>query len=185
MNLINYVQYQLQAKNMKKTTGLLRLPTVLFAFFLIVSVLLSGCATTVSDCDPAVRKNTLATASCIFSDNGYKARQISLEASLAEEKSLAESQRQIYALLKLERSGVSKSLSRTRAQYKKLTKTLNDLIAQISKNSQGNKAIQQKIDTLKNKMSTLDNSTSSAQKKLALSALYAEVDSLKKELGYQ
>ncbi len=169
---------------MKKTTGLLPLPTVLLVFF-SVSVLLSGCATTESECDPAVRKNTLATASCIFSNRGYKARQISLEASLAEEKSIAESQKQIYALLKLERSGVSKNLSSTRAQYKKLNKTLNDLIAQISKNSQGNKAIQQKIDQLKNKMSTLDNTTSSAQKKLALSSLYAEIDSLKKELGYQ
>lgn len=166
---------------MKKTNSLLALPAVLFAFF---SVLLSGCATTVSECDPAVRKNTLKTAGCIFSGN-YKTRQISLEASLAEEKSIAESQRQIYALLDVERSGVSKNLSSTRAQYKKLNETLNNLIAQISDNSQGNIAIQQKIDKLKNKMSTLDNTTSSSQKKLALSSLYAEIDSLKKELGYQ
>lgn len=181
MNLINYAQYQLQGKNMKKTNGFLMLFSVLFVLF---SVLLSGCATTVSECDPAVRKNTLTTAGCIFSGN-YKTRQISLEASLAEEKSIAESQKQIYALLDVERSGVSKSLSSTKAQYKQLNETLNKLIAQISKNSQGNVAIQQKIDMLKSKMSTLDNTTSSSQKKLALSSLYAEVDSLKKELGYQ
>jgi len=175
MNLINCAQYQLQGNSMKKINGLIGLMTI---------SLLSGCATTVSECDPAIKKNTFATAGCIFSGS-YSARQISLEAALEEEKTITESLQQIYALLEVERGGVSKSLTSTRKQYKELNATLNNLIAQISANSQGNIAIQQKIDDLKNKMAMLDNTTSSSQKKLALSSLYTEVDNLKKELGYQ
>jgi septal ring factor EnvC (AmiA/AmiB activator) len=150
---------------------------------LIIISLLSGCATTVSECDPAIKQNTATTVGCIFSGN-YKARQISLEAALEEEKAITESLQQIYALLDAERTGISRNLASTRDQYKKLNTTLNNLISQISKNSQGNIAIQQQIDDLKNKMTVLNNTTSSSQKKLALSALYTEVDNLKKELGY-
>ena len=158
-------------------------PGLLLTLSALIS-LLSGCATTVAECDPALKKDTLKTMGCAFSGN-YNARQISLEAALEEEKAISESLQQIYALLKTERSGVSENLASSKAQYKKLNATLNNLIAQISKNSQGNVAIQQKIDNLKSKMSSLDSTTSSAQRKLVLSSLYAEVEKLNKELGYQ
>ncbi len=151
--------------------------------FLLGFILLTGCATTTQQCDPSARKNTAVTLSCIFSGH-YKSRQISLEAALEEEKSITESLTQINALLDDERSGVSRSLATTKAQYSKLNKTLQKLIAQISANSQGNAAIQQKIDELNDKLAMVNESDGSLEKKLALKSLSTEVENLKQELGY-
>ncbi len=107
-----------------------------------------------------------------------------MEAALAEERALTESLRQIYALLEDEQRGVAGNLGATRSRYKQLNGTLNNLISQVSANTQGNAALQQKIDNLKSKLSYVNNSTSNAQKQLALNSLYTEVENLKKELGY-
>lgn len=143
----------------------------------------SGCATTASDCDPAVRKNTVTTASCILGGH-YDTRQLSKEAELKEQTIISESLRQIYTLLEAEQRGVARDFVTTRSQYKQLNATLNSLIAQINANSQGNQALQQKIEDLKKKQSYVNNSTSNTQKQLALDALHTEVESLKNELGY-
>lgn len=147
------------------------------------AILFSGCATTASDCDPAVRKNTVTTASCIFGGH-YETRQLSKEAELKEQTIISESLRQIYALLEAEQRGVARDFATTRNQYKQLNATLNSLIAQISVNSQGNQALQQKIEDLKEKQLYVNSSTSNTQKQVALDSLYTEVESLKNELGY-
>ena len=147
------------------------------------AILFSGCATTASDCDPAVRQNTVTTASCILGGY-YETRQLSKEAELKEQTIISESLRQIYALLEAEQSGVARDLATTRNQYKQLNTTLNRLIAQISENSQENQVLQQKIEDLKDKQSYVNSSTSNAQKQVALDSLYSEVERLKNELGY-
>ncbi len=147
------------------------------------AILFSGCATTASDCDPAVRKNTVTTASCIFGGH-YETRQLSKEAELKEQTIISESLRQIYDLLEAEQRGVARDFATTRNQYKQLNATLNSLIAQINANSQGNQALQQKIEDLKEKQLYVNSSTSNTQKQVALDSLYTEVESLKNELGY-
>ena len=153
------------------------------AFTIIAIFLISGCATTASECDPAVRMNTVTTASCILGGH-YQARQLSKEAELREQTIISDSLRQIYALLEAEQRSVASSLVTTQNQYKQLNTTLNNLIAQINENSEGNLALQQKIDDLKKKQSYVNSSTSNAQKQLALDSLYSEVESLRNELGY-
>jgi chromosome segregation ATPase len=147
------------------------------------AILFSGCATTASECDPAVRKNMVTTASCIFGDH-YQTRQLSKEAELKEQTIISESLRQIYTLLEEQQRGVVGNLTTTRNQYKQLNTTLNSLIAQISVNSQGNQALQQKIEDLKKKQSYVNSSTSNTQKQHALDSLYTEVENLRGELGY-
>ena len=147
------------------------------------AILFSGCATTASDCDPAVRKNAVTTASCILGDH-YQTRQLSKEAELKEQTIISESLRQIYTLLEAEQLGVARNLAATRNQYKQLNTTLNSLIAQISINRQGNQELQQKIEDLKKKQSYVNSSSSNTQKQVALDSLYSEVESLKNELGY-
>ncbi len=63
-------------------------------FIIIVVLLISGCATTASECDPAVRMNTVTTASCILGGH-YESRQLSKEAELREQTIISESLRQI------------------------------------------------------------------------------------------
>lgn len=174
MNWISYVQFQLRVNSMMKKIALILFSTTL---------LIAGCATTPSECNPAVRKDTLSTASCIFGGH-YKARQLSKEAELREQQAILESSRQIYALLEMEQRGVAGNLVETQKQYKQLNVTLNNLITQISTNSQGNTAIQQKIDQLKKNMTYMNSATSNAQKQLALDSLHIEMENLKKELGY-
>ncbi len=86
--------------------------------------------------------------------------------------------------MEAEQRGVARDLATTRNQYKQLNTTLNNLIAQIKENSEGNLALQQKIDDLKKKQSYVNGSTSNTQKQLALDSLYTEVENLKNELGY-
>lgn len=147
------------------------------------AILFSGCATTASDCDPAVRKNTVTTASCIFGGH-YETRQLSKETELKEQTIISESLRQIYDLLEAEQRGVARDFATTRNQYKQLNATLNSLISQINANNQGNQALQQKIEDLKEKQLYVNSSTSNTQKQVALDSLYTEVESLKNELGY-
>jgi len=127
--------------------------------------------------------NTVTTASCIFGGH-YAARQLSKEAELREQTIISESLRQIYTLLEAEQRGVARDLATTRNQYKQLNTTLNNLIAQINENSQGNQALQQKIEDLKKKQSYVNSSTSNTQKQLALDSLYTEVENFRNELGY-
>ncbi len=150
---------------------------------MLILAIFSGCAT-VSECDPAVRQNTFTTAGCIFSGN-YGTRQETLKATLEDEQTLVESQRQIYSLLEIEQGGVSSSLANTQAQYRQLNATLNKLINQISSRNQGNTTLQQKIAGLKDKMAQVNNSPSGIQKSLALDSLNVEVDNLKMQLGYK
>ncbi len=150
---------------------------------LITTTLISGCAT-VSQCDPAIRKNTFKTVGCVFSGN-YGTRQETLKTTLEDEQTIVEYQRQIYNLLEIEQRGISNSLASTKAQYRQLNKTMNKLISQISARNQGNTGLQQKIAKLKNKMSQVNNSASGMQKKLALDSLNIELENLKQELGYK
>jgi len=157
-----------------------------FAGLIVSSLLVSSCATTTSGCDPAIQHNTITNAGCLFSGK-YGERQANLEATIEEERGINESLTQINTLLDEERRGVSKSLSSTQAQYRKLNRSLTKLIAQVSSRSSGNVALEQKIAKLEAKKDRVLNSPSAsgARKQLALDSLYTEVESLKKELGYR
>jgi len=157
-----------------------------FSVFAVSTLLVSGCATTASQCDPAIQHNTITNAGCLFS-GGYSERQASLETTIEEERGINESLTQIHTLLDEERRGVSKSLSASQAQYSKLNRSLNKLLSQISSRSSGNEALQQRIAKLQAKKDKVLNnpSASGARKQLELDSLYTEVESLKKELGYQ
>lgn len=148
------------------------------------SLFASGCAT-VSQCDPAIQHDTITNAGCLFSGN-YSKRQSNLELTIEEERGINESLTQIHTLLDEERRGVSRSLSSTQAQYRKLNNSLDNLIAQISNRSSGNTALEQQIEKLKIKKNKVLNNTSSSssQKQLELNSLYTEVENLKKELGH-
>lgn len=148
-------------------------------------LLLTGCAT-VSECDPAIKHDTITNAGCLFSGK-YGERQENLETTIQEERAINESLRQIHTLLDEERIGVSRSLSSTRAQYRELNDSLNKLISQINTRTSGNAALQQQIAKMQAKQDKVINnpSASSAQKQLALNSLYMEVEKLKKELGYK
>lgn len=150
------------------------------------ALLVSGCATTASQCDPAIQHNTITNASCLFSGK-YSERQAGLEVTIEEERGINESLTQIHTLLDEERRGVSKSLSTKQAQYSKLNRSLNKLISQISSRSSGNIALEQRIAKLQAKKDKVLNnpSASGARKQLELDSLYTEVDNLKKELGYK
>ncbi len=149
-------------------------------------LLVTGCANvTVSDCDPAIEHNTITNAGCLFSGK-YGERQANLQLTIEEERGVNESLNQIHTLLDEDRSGVSKSLSTTQAQYSKLNQSLNKLISKISSRSSGNTALQQRIAKLQAKKDKVLNnpSASGARKQLELNSLYSEVEGLKKELGY-
>ena len=153
----------------------LPLPCILF---------IAGCAT-VAECDPTKKQHFFTKLDCA-STGKYGDRQENLEATIQEERAISESLTQIYALLQEEQKGVSGNLAGLQAQYKQLNSTLNGLIAQISARSSGNKALQQQIAKLQDKQAQVNNyqSASDPQKQLALNALYAEVENLKSELGY-
>jgi chromosome segregation ATPase len=148
----------------------------------LCSSLIAGCAT-VEECDPTKKLNLFTKMGCTTK---YGQRQDKLEATIQEELAISESLKQIYALLQEEQKGVSGNLADLNGQYKKLNDTLNDLIAQISARSSGNKALQQQIAKLQQKQAKVNNyqTASDPQKQLALNALYAEVENLKTELGY-
>jgi len=157
-----------------------------FLLILTVCVLLvSGCATTTSECDPAIQHNTITNAGCLFSGK-YGERQAKLELTIEEERGINESLTQIHTLLDEERRGISKSLSSTQAQYSRLDNSLNKLISQISSRSSGNATLEQQIAKLQSKKSKVLNnpSASGTRKQLELDSLYTEVENLKKELGY-
>ncbi len=157
-----------------------------YAAVAVSAFLVTGCATTASQCDPAVRHNTITNASCLFGGK-YSERQAGLEATIEEERGINESLTQIHTLLDEERRGISKNLSAKQAQYGKLNRSLNKLISQIGSRSAGNAALEQRIAKLQVKKDKVlsSPSASGARKQLELDSLYTEVDNLKKELGYK
>ena len=156
-----------------------------FIVLTVSALLVSGCATTTSECDPAIQHNTITNAGCLFSGK-YGERQEKLELTIEEERGINESLTQIHTLLDEERRGISKNLSRTQIQYNRLNSSLNKLISQISSRSSGNIALEQQIAKLQSKKNKVLNnpSASGTRKQLELNSLYTEVEKLKKELGY-
>lgn len=148
------------------------------------ALILSGCATSIENCDPTTGDvNIITKFNCKYSGT-YDQRIVQKEEVLEHEKVLNNEFKAVLAAIENEKQHVNADLKSKQKSQQALSQSINTLLNQAKKKSNNRKGIQNQINAIDKKLKESQNSPnqSTMQKQLELEDLKNQVIDLQKDL---
>ncbi|MCB1859569.1 MAG: hypothetical protein KDI63_14935 [Gammaproteobacteria bacterium] len=147
----------------------------------VAAAFLHGCAANPADCDPSKRTGFISTAGCIGS---YGQRQQDLADQIENEKSLNASLKDMLASIDAEKATVAGQRWSREAKLANLNHSWGTLKASLQAKAQTNADLSGRIDTLQNKMDSVNaaQDMAPAEKQQRLDSLRRQVNLLMTEM---
>ena len=145
-------------------------------------LLLTGCATHPSQCDPS-RESFVGALGGVVS-GCYQARQTRLETRLGQEQAMNQAFRDLLAAIEAEKGQVRGELSRQETRYAELNRSWRALQATLDTKSRQNTALAQQVQRMENNLDALNASDDTAyrEKQRVLEDLRRQTRILQREL---
>lgn len=154
-------------------------------------LLLAGCATTPSNCDPSNINASLITKMNCDHSGSYAARVHQRERDLIAAREENAAFRQVYENLQAQQQATQLSLAEQRSHQDQLNSSLDRLLSQLRTRhtdkmdvQQQIEALQQQLETEQKRMQNADPATLQARQQ-ELKNLHQKVSTLQFSLGYE
>ncbi|MCU7986836.1 hypothetical protein [Shewanella sp. SW24] len=159
------------------------------AVYLSSLLVLSGCATTPADCDPANRSASLLTKMSCDSSGGYRQKIDNQEQQLKQNQELNTLSHQILAAMESRKQRSNITLAQEQADQQALKTSLSQLVAQLKLKGGIQTSLQQQITELAEAEQRFtpfsnDNAAQVAARRKEAAILEVKVKELNKSLGY-
>ncbi|TYL44121.1 MULTISPECIES: hypothetical protein [Dickeya] len=156
----------------------------LVAIVIPLSLVLTGCAVNMADCDPTTGDTSLVNKfNCNYSGT-YNQRVQVKEQTLQHEQELNKEFKAVLSAITQEQSQVKLELGNTQANHQALNASVGDLLAKLKKKSAGKVQLQRQIAELEANMKRAQSqpSRSVMEKQLELENLRSQVMTLQQSL---
>lgn len=156
----------------------------------IVALLLSGCATTMSECNPHDSNASIFTKISCDSSGAYRAHIDQQEEQLLSAQEANALFHQIYKDIEAQREASSANVAQQRDKQNALNRSVAQLLRSISAKQSKEKGVQKQINDVESELKRLNQTTASAspaaeqQKQQQLQQLQQQVSRLQTSLGY-
>ena len=159
------------------------------AVYLSSLLVLTGCATTPADCDPANRSASLLTKMSCDSSGGYRQKVNDQEQQLQRNQELNALSHQILTDMESRKLRSNTTLAQEQADQQALKASLSQLVAQLKVKGGNQVGLQQQITALTQAEqqftpSSNDNAAQVAARQKEAAILEAKVKELNQSLGY-
>ncbi|BEE16380.1 lipoprotein [Aeromonas enteropelogenes] len=159
------------------------------AVYLSSLLVLTGCATTPADCDPANRSASLLTKMSCDSSGAYRQKVNDQEQQLQRNQELNALSHQILIDMESRKQHSNTTLAQEQADQQALKASLSQLVAQLKVKGGKQAGLQRQINALAKAEqqftpSSNDNAAQVAAKREEAAQLEAKVKELNQSLGY-
>ncbi|MGL5307514.1 hypothetical protein AB5G97_01245 [Aeromonas veronii] len=159
------------------------------AVYLSSLLVLTGCATTPADCDPANRSASLLTKMSCDSSGAYRQKVNDQEQQLQRNQELNALSHQILIDMESRKQHSNTTLAQEQADQQALKASLSQLVAQLKVKGGKQAGLQRQINALAKAEqqftpSSSDNAAQVAAKREEAAQLEAKVKELNQSLGY-
>ena len=159
------------------------------AVYLSSLLVLTGCATTPADCDPANRSASLLTKMSCDSSGGYRQKVNDQEQQLQRNQELNALSHQILTDMENRKKRSNTTLAQEQADQQALKASLSQLVSQLKLKVSNQAGLQQQITELEQAEqqftpSSNDNAAQVAARQKEAAILEAKVKELNQSLGY-
>lgn len=148
-------------------------------------IFLTGCSTTVEQCDPANDDISFFHKMSCHSSGNYQARVNRKEQILENEKRANQQFREIYAIIELQKNDTSLSIKQRRSLQQKLETELTQLTDEVKQKAKGRDDLQAQIKDIEQQLIKKVNSSygSEHEKQIELEKLNKKLQQLQKALN--
>lgn len=156
----------------------------------LLAVLLSGCATTMSECNPHDSKASILTKMSCDSSGAYRAHIDQQEEQLLSAQEANALFHQIYKDIAAQRDASSATVAQQRDKQNALNRSVAQLLRSLSVKQTKEKGVQKQINDVEHELKQLNQTTATAtpaadkQKQQQLQQLQQQVSRLQTSLGY-
>ena len=160
---------------------------------LLPILLLSGCASSPQDCDPANRDaGLLDKAGCLYGGH-YQQRQQERQGILQDEQNANRLFQEAFEILQQESRQVTEDLSSWQASLQRVNASLENMLANIRQQTADNQQIRQQADAIENRLRQLQadldaaregrSTLSTLQRRQQMAELQLKVEDLQAAVG--